>query len=232
MSAKYFKNLFYFKVLSLPSNFTYNPPGTKIILEHPPSQIRRQTLHSHQPIMMPHLGDIKNIDESISDIYSTQEHTSHFRDKSGQQNVDEIVTIRVPREPKTEDMVKVKRINETNDQNKRSLLVPHDPKPVNRLFGSTKHLFQKQLSMETVEETTFLLSVPNTRKTEEIKIPLPKHDSQESVQRIITERRKLDENFKEINKYDIYEVSRKQGNGKTVEGDGGNKDNTEGDSQC
>lgn len=178
--------------------------------------------------MMAHLGDIKNIDESISDIYSTQEHAPHFRDKSNQQNFDEIVTIRVPRE----DMVNVKRTNETNDQNKRSLLIPHDPKPVNRLFGSTKHLFQKQMSMETVEETTFLLSVPNTRKTEEIKIPLPKHDSQESVQRIITERRKLDENLKEINKYDIYEVSRKQSNGKTGEGDGENKDNTEGDSQC
>lgn len=182
---------------------------------------------------MPHLGDIKNIDESVSDIYNTQEHVPHYRDKSNQQNFDEILTIRVPREPKNEDSVNIKRINETNDQNKRSLLVPHEPKPVNRLFGSTKHLFQKQLSMETVEETTFLLSVPNTRRTEDIKIPLPKHDSQESVQRIITERRKLDENLKDINKYDIFEVTRKQSNENTSAGDGQrDKDNTEGDSQC
>lgn len=183
---------------------------------------------------MPHLGDIKNIDESISDIYNTQEHVVLTRDKNNQQtNFDEIVTIRVPREPKIEDTVNVKRVNETNDQNKRTLLIPHETKPVNRLFGSTKHLFQKQLSVDTVEETTFLLSVPNTRKSEDIKIPLPKHDSQESVQRIITERRKLDENLKEINKYDIFEVPRKQSNENMAEVDGQrDKDSTEGDSQC
>lgn len=184
---------------------------------------------------MPHLGDIKNIDESISDIFNIPEHVPPSRDnKTNQQtNLDEIVTIKVPREPKNEDTVNVKRINETNDQNKRTLLVPHESKPVNRLFGSTKHLFQKQMSMETVEETTFLLSVPNTRKTGDIKIPLPKHDSQESVQRIITERRQLDENLKEINKYDIFEVTRKQSNEKMADNEGQrDKDSTEGDSQC
>lgn len=164
MITNYFIKLFYFKVLSLPSNFTYNPPGTKIILEHPPPQIRRQTLHSHQPITMPHLGDIKNIDESISDIYSTQEYNSRLRDKSNQQiNLDEIVTIKVLKEPtpKNEDTINVKRVNETNDLNKRTLLIPHETKPVNRLYGSTKHLFQKQVITDASEETTFLLSVPN-----------------------------------------------------------------------
>ncbi|XP_023310380.1 voltage-dependent T-type calcium channel subunit alpha-1H [Anoplophora glabripennis] len=203
------------KVLSLPANFTYNPPGTKITLERQPSQTRRQTLHSHQPIMLPNLDDIKNIDESTSDIYSIQEvQTPEEYEKNyrpiAQTNLDEIITISSQPEtlkvPKMEEP-KVKRTNETNGtSSSKLLLVLPEVKPLHKLYGSTKHLFQKQLSMDISEETPFLLTVPGMQPGEETK--LPKHDSQESVQRIITERRKLDENLKEINQYDIFDVTR------------------------
>lgn len=223
------------QVLSLPSNFTYNPPGAKITLEqHPRQQARRQTLHSHQPIMLSNLDDIKNIDESVSDIYSIQECSPITSDKGMRQsNFDEIVTISSSREsiyPKFEELV-VKRTNETNEQSINILLVPQDTKPFHKLYGSTKHLFTKQLSMDISEETPFLLTVPGShQKGEQQKTPLPKHDSQESVQRIITERRKLDENLKEINQYDIFDVTRNDSEEKLVEQRGGG--NNESDSQC
>lgn len=185
---------------------------------------------------MPHLGDIKNIDESVSDIYNIQEYIPSPCETSTQQaNFDEIVTVKVTKDPilRCEDNINIKRINETSEQNKMTLLIPHETKPVNRLYGSTRHLFQKQIMKENSEETTFLLSVPSVRKSEDNKIPIPKHDSQESVQRIITERRKLDENLKDIDKYDIFEVTRKESdeNSTVAKGQRG-KGSTEGDSQC
>lgn len=36
---------------------------------------------------------------------------------------------------------------------------------------------------------------------------MPKHDSQESVERIISERRMLDDNFKDVKKHDIFDVT-------------------------
>lgn len=188
-------------MLSLPSNFTYNPPGTKVTLEQKPSQARRQTLHSHQPITLLNMDDIRSIDESVSDIYSIQEYkTSEMLEKNHRQqiqqtNLDEIVSLK-----SVEDRFPLKRINETNENNRLGL--PLESKP--KFYGSTKHLFTKQLSMDVSEETPFLqtLSVP-----EQIDKKLPKHDSQESVQRIITERRKLDENLKEFNEYDIFDVA-------------------------
>ncbi|XP_049817444.1 voltage-dependent T-type calcium channel subunit alpha-1H-like isoform X2 [Aethina tumida] len=194
------------KVLSLPSNFTYNPPGTNVSLERQPSKTRRQTLHSHQPIMMANLDDIKNIDESTSDIYSIQEIRLPEKNLRQQQtNLDEIITVNTDnllKLPKIED--KVKRTNETTDTNR--LFVPHEQKPVSKLYGSTKHLFHKQLSMDVTEETPFLQST-NTLTVPEPNLKIPKHDSQESVQRIITERRKMDENMKEINQFDIFDVN-------------------------
>lgn len=185
---------------------------------------------------MSHLGDIKNIDESVSDLYSTQECRPCSLDKSNQQaNFDEIVTIRVPKEPspKYEETVNVKRTNETNDQVRRILLIPHDPKPFNKMYGSTKQLFQKQASIDICEETPFLLTVPRIKKCEDVKVTLPKHDSQESVQRIITERRKLDENLKEINKFDIFEVTLKDSDNIIITGKGQrDKTSNESDSQC
>nr|XP_015838484.1 PREDICTED: voltage-dependent T-type calcium channel subunit alpha-1G isoform X2 [Tribolium castaneum] len=196
------------KVLSLPSNFTYNPPGSKATLERKPSftQTRRQTLHSHQPITLLNMDDIRNIDESLSDIYSIQEVEKNHHGR--QANFDEIISLNqseLLRVPKTEERFPLKRINETNENNR--LVLPVDPKP--KFYGSTKHLFTKQLSMEITEETPFL-QVPSqveANKPEDKELKLPKHDSQESVQRIITERRKLDENLKEFNEYDIFDVT-------------------------
>jgi hypothetical protein len=205
------------KVLSLPSNFTYNPPGTKATLERKPSftQTRRQTLHSHQPLTLLNLDDIRNIDESVSDIYSIQEYKSTDAVEKNhrlqmQTNLDEIISFgqneALLKVPKSEERFPLKRINETNENNR--LMVPPDPKP--KLYGSTKHLFTKQLSMDITEETPFLqptLAVPQTQAEINKQEMIPKHDSQESVQRIITERRKLDENLKELNEYDIFDVT-------------------------
>ncbi|XP_068915162.1 voltage-dependent T-type calcium channel subunit alpha-1G-like [Tenebrio molitor] len=205
------------KVLSLPSNFTYNPPGTKATLERKPSftQTRRQTLHSHQPLTLLNLDDIRNIDESVSDIYSIQEYKSTDAVEKNhrlqmQTNLDEIISFgqneALLKVPKSEERFPLKRINETNENNR--LMVPPDPKP--KFYGSTKHLFTKQLSMDVTEETPFLqptLAVPQTQAEINKQEMIPKHDSQESVQRIITERRKLDENLKELNEYDIFDVT-------------------------
>lgn len=188
-----------------------------------PSQTRRQTLHSHQPIMMANLDDIRNIDESLSDIYSIQENKMN---DNLERNLryDEIITLSTrdlstspPPPPPTSNLVKLikneqqplKRINETNESNnnKRLLGLPTESLSLSKLYGSTKHLFMKQQPQqhqqqaEVTEETPFLLSVPSSE------IKLPKHDSQESVHRIITERRKLDEkNLREINKNNIFDM--------------------------
>ncbi|XP_074036001.1 voltage-dependent T-type calcium channel subunit alpha-1G isoform X2 [Leptinotarsa decemlineata] len=153
------------KVLSLPSNFIYNPPGTRIILEQQPSQTRRQTLHSHQPILMTtNLDDIKNIDESLSDIYSIQETVPERFEKNHKQvNLDEIVTISpstetVPKKQKEDN--KPKKTN--NEQSNMQLVVPQEGKLFQKMYGSTKHLFQKQPSMDVGEETPFLLTIPRS----------------------------------------------------------------------
>lgn len=134
-----------------------------------------------------------------------------------QTNLDDIISVsqheKILKLPQIEEKY-VKNINESSDTN--LLLGVHpESKPINRLYGSTKHLFTKQKSVDITEETPFLLT--NITKTEEeeepegekeLKIPkIPKHDSQESVQRIITERRKLDENLKDINQYDIFDIT-------------------------
>lgn len=183
------------KVLSLPSNFTYNPPGTKKMERQPStrSHARRQTLHSQQPIMLSNLEDIRNIDESISDIQSVRA------------NLDEIITVISPVDSKP-----LKKINEDF-----LLAIPVEQKPMYKLYGSTKHLFVKQKSMEVTEETPFLLAAPPRVEVEVSKSSdededgrMPKHDSQESVERIISERRMLDDNFKDVKKHDIFDVTR------------------------
>lgn len=206
--------------------------------------------------MLSNLDDIRNIDESISDIYSIQECPSTTYDKCYQQpNLDEIITISVSRDnilkPSKFEELKVKRTNEANEQGAKTLLVPQETKmllvplemkkllvpqeskPLHKFYGSTKHLFQKQLSVDISEETPFLLTVPSIQKEDHPKIPLPKHDSQESVQRIIAERRKLDENLKEISQYDIFEVTRNDSEEKLVDAEEQREEgDNESDSQC
>lgn len=88
--------------------------------------------------MLPNLDDIKNIDDSISDIYSIQEYIPRSYDKSNERiNFDEIITLGVPKEHTPKGKIegignKIKRSNETNDQSNRMLLVPHETKPSDR----------------------------------------------------------------------------------------------------
>ncbi|KAF5282496.1 hypothetical protein FQR65_LT14266 [Abscondita terminalis] len=216
------------KVLSLPSNFTYNPPGSKRALERQPSlQARRQTLHSQQPITLSHLDDIKIIDESISDIYNIREMSYYTSNDVPDKNItqttfDEILSVsqheHLLKLPDIEERYLSKSITESCDTN-LLLSVPTESKPLNRRHGSTKQLFTKQKSFEITEETPFLLTPYlsaevkaqcdiEMEETKEMKFQkILKHDSQESVQRIITERRKLDENLKDINQYDIFDIN-------------------------
>ncbi|XP_031353487.1 voltage-dependent T-type calcium channel subunit alpha-1G isoform X1 [Photinus pyralis] len=213
------------KVLSLPSNFTYNPSGSKQQERQPSLRARRQTLHSHQPITLSHLDDIKVIDESVSDIYNISE-MSHFsphetHDRNGfvqtQTDLDDIINVsqheHLLRLPDIDEKCPLPNINESCDTN-LLLGVPTETKPLHRLYGSTKQLFVKQRSFDIPEEVPFLSSALPDAKSEtdiydsDLKIlKIPKHDSQESVQRIITERRKLDENLKDINQYDIFDIT-------------------------
>lgn len=98
---------------------------------------------------------------------------------------------------------------EAKPQKTNILTIPMEPKPLHKLYGSTKHLF-RQKSMEVTEQTPFLLtpqqSMEESEKSEPVVcIELKLHDSQESVQRIISERRKLDDKLKDINEFDIFE---------------------------
>lgn len=114
--------------------------------------------------------------------------------------------------PEDEEKYPLKNINETSDVTSHLLTIPSEHKPPHRLYSSTKHLFVKQKSFDITEETPFLspttLAVPETTSfVARAEVNMPKHDSQESVQRIITERRKRDDHLKDINQYDIYEVN-------------------------
>lgn len=245
-------------MLSLPSNFTYNPPGAeRSHIQRQPSVIsqgRRKTLHCPQQIFLSHFDDIKSIDESTSDIYNVRElqrrdsskrrkedknsllhiqtnfdetQEAYVRemqrrdsskrrkeDKSNllhvQTNFDDIITINQHSDllrvadnnlcPQT-DSLKLPQEKMLSDN---MLKLPMEQRPLHKLYGSTKHLF-RQKSVEINEETPFI-QVTETDHSEPItNVELKIHDSQESVQRIISERRKLDENLKDINEFDIFE---------------------------
>lgn len=119
--------------------------------------------------------------------------------------------------PEHEEKYPLKNINENSEASSHLLAIPSEHKPVvHRLYGSTKHLFVKQKSFDITEETPFLspttLALPESSFVARVEVNtqekrMPKNDSQESVQRIITERRKRDENLKDINQFDIYEVN-------------------------
>lgn len=260
--------------MSLPSNFTYNPPGTEraSTQRHPStgSQGRRKTLHGPQTIFLTHLDDIKNIDESTSDIYNIPEtvNAKHVEERSLlhiQTNFDDIITIN----QHTENMLKVKENEQGNllkvserdinvyppakllkekEQYKPTtktikenilsisgqakplktcmsltvpdtkllkikenvLMVPMEQKPLQKLYGSTKHLF-RQKSMDVCnEQTPFLLSPQQSTEESDksepaVSIELRLQDTHDTVQRIISERRKLDGQMKEVEDFDIFE---------------------------
>ncbi|XP_065163665.1 voltage-dependent T-type calcium channel subunit alpha-1H isoform X3 [Atheta coriaria] len=180
------------KVLSLPSNFIYIPPGAASSINSNNHRsrvpVRRQTVHSQQPIMLSTFDDFKNIDDSQSEIYSKNNENKNL--------------LGLELKVTCSDSI-LKRSNQGLNEN--LLPIPkdeHDSSNFRRLYGSTKHLFMKPSSSppkDVTEETPFLQP--------ESQIKIPKHDSQESVQRIITERRKMDESLKDVNEYDIFDIS-------------------------
>lgn len=137
--------------------------------------------------MLSNMEDMRNIDDSVSDIYSIQEVVSSEDSPPGLN--------------KTCPMEFNQNRISTNETDNR-LKLPSETKPLNRLYGSTKHLFQKQLCMDVEEETPFL-SAPTSVKS----VKPQRHDSQESVQRIISERRQRDETLKDFDRNDIYDTA-------------------------
>lgn len=152
--------------------------------------------------MLSNMEDMRNIDDSVSDIYSIQEVASSEEsppglnftiNKSLRADLDETHTCPIMESNRTSSSRK--STNETDNL----LKLPSEAKPLNRLYGSTKHLFQKQLCMDVEEETPFLSTPPSVKPQ--------RHDSQESVQRIISERRQRDETLKDFDRNDIYDTA-------------------------
>ncbi|KAK9883220.1 hypothetical protein WA026_001409 [Henosepilachna vigintioctopunctata] len=187
------------KVLSLPSNFTYNPPGAKSPFERSSPSNRRKSMHSHHPLTPPNFEYIKNIDESTSEIYDISEYkikdSSAKSDRKNyvQTNLDDVV-ISVGKDAPKSTRIDEIRLRKPSETENNLLNVPLGEKPSHRKFGSTKNLFVKQFSMDLSEEAPFLPSEKGTHEyvSEVVSLNILKHDSQESVQRIITERRKVD----------------------------------------
>lgn len=150
------------------------------------------------------MEDMRNIDDSVSDIYSIQEVVSSEDsppglsftiNKSLRVDLDEIHTC-----PMESNQSSSSR-KSTNESDNR-LKLPFEAKPLNRLYGSSKHLFQKQLCMDVEEETPFLNAFTSVKSAKQ-----QRHDSQESVQRIISERRQRDETLKDFDRNDIYDTA-------------------------
>lgn len=150
--------------------------------------------------MLANMDDIRNIDESLPDIRGVREHKSESRRPSS--HLDEIV-VAEPEEKRKDNFL---------------LAVSQEQKPLHKLYGSSRHLFAKQRGLDLTEETRFLLTVskPPRMLVENVEInttpedsdlKIPKHDSQESVERIISERRRLDDSFKDVEQHNIYEVT-------------------------
>lgn len=185
------------------------------------SQGRRKTLHCPQQIYLSNFDDIKSIDESASDIYNIRDNYKRKEDKNSfhlQTNYDDIITINqhpdflkvttddnnlCPAISLNDNFLKIPGEKSLGDN---ILKIPSEQRSLHKLYGSTKHLF-RQRSMDVCnEETPFIQVSEETDRSEPItNVELKIHDSQESVQRIISERRKLDETLKDINEFDIFE---------------------------
>ncbi|XP_044760613.1 voltage-dependent T-type calcium channel subunit alpha-1H isoform X2 [Coccinella septempunctata] len=201
------------KVLSLPSNFIYNPSGSKPPQEKSSPTGRRQTMHSHHPFLLSNVDNIKNIDESASELFDISEHKAK-RDRRVpvQTSLDGASTFERKdsvRSVKSEGM-KSRQSSETDGN---LLSVTMGERPTHRRYGSTKNLFVKQFSMDVSEETPFL----GGNEPETVSLTIIKHDSQESVERIIQERRKIEGSKSSETEDDIYDHSCR---GVSAEGDG------------
>lgn len=168
------------QVLSLPSNFTYNPPdGSSKIggrnrrqSVHGPryNTRRRQTFHSQQALL-PNIISGRNVnynnkydnsDFNYNDENIIYEKSVHNIEQIVQDN-DKIIedVEQLSSAPKNNELstiisesieedAEVKNINE----NKKTslLIVPCVQKPVHKLYGSTKHLFKQKAIEEPAEE--------------------------------------------------------------------------------
>lgn len=149
------------------------------------------------------MDDIRNIDESLPDVRGIREHKQN-ESRRPSSHLDEIV-IAEPEEKRKESDTSF------------LLAIPHEQKSLHKHYGSSRHLFTKQRGLDLTEETRFLLTVSEPRMVvenveinptpEDGELKIPKHDSQESVERIISERRRLDDSFKDVEQHNIYEVT-------------------------
>ncbi|XP_045478266.1 voltage-dependent T-type calcium channel subunit alpha-1G isoform X2 [Harmonia axyridis] len=183
------------KVLSLPSNFTYNPSGSKPSFERA-SPIGRR--HSHHPFLLSNVDNIRSIDESVSEVLDISEFKTKKEKKLfGQTSLDE------PSKFERKDSVKSVKseVVKSRETDSNLLSVQVGERPTHKRYGSTKNLFVKQFSMDISEETPFLGS---SAQPETVSLNIMKYDSQESVQRIIEERRKMEGKSSETDE-DIYD---------------------------
>lgn len=153
------------------------------------------------------MDDIRNIDESLPDVRNIRNNES----RRPSSHLDEIIVAADSEETTTR--CGIRDVSDTSFL----LAVPQEQKPLHKFYGSTKHLFTKQKAVEVTEEMPFLLVVSEPRTVvekaeinppppEDNELNIPKHDSQEGVERIISERRRLDDSFKEVGQHDIYEM--------------------------
>ncbi|XP_050514563.1 voltage-dependent T-type calcium channel subunit alpha-1G isoform X3 [Diabrotica virgifera virgifera] len=145
------------KVMSLPSDFTYTPPGTKVTLkiENPIINENISVIQS-SPSPSPSRKNLKSPDESMADIYSIGSVSEEIkRDKGYQQNPDKDIFLKD--EHKNKPKV---------EQNPSFLMVPQEREVLLQRSGSVKNLLRKQLSMDISEESAVLLSIPSIPKVQ------------------------------------------------------------------
>lgn len=157
-------------------------------------------MHSHHPFLLSNSDNIKNIDESTSETFDPS--SKKERKLLGQSSLDG------PSRLQRKDSVKSEGANpkQASEADGNLLSVVTAERPSHRRFGSTKNLFVKQFSMDISEETPFLGDEEAVKSTDSeiVVLNIIKHDSQESVERVIKERRKVEGKSSETDE-DIYD---------------------------
>ncbi|XP_050308824.1 voltage-dependent T-type calcium channel subunit alpha-1G-like isoform X2 [Anthonomus grandis grandis] len=189
------------KVLSLPSNFTFNSPDTE--LNQNPTIKRQAPSIDFQtsPIIVSNMDDMRNIDDSLSDLYNIQEMPRNVKN-----DIHKVIVYSNPEITVTKQLEVPKKKPYQENINRLSVMQK------SKHYGSSRHLLQKQASMDLHEVTPFIIPPPEGYDTLKIPPAVEKfnyfktkiNDSQESVQRIVAERRKLDEKLKEFDFRDIF----------------------------
>lgn len=143
-----------------------------------PSSALNADLQRHQSIKRLGPKHFKNIEESITDICDIEE-SDHFPDKCNLNILQETSNI----------LKKDEKPTSKNELTPSFLMIPQEMKPM-KPSGSCKNLFQKQLSMDIVEESSFLLTIPkysdsNLRyKTQDESISVEIEDNDKSSNKV------------------------------------------------